>query len=159
MRLDQAGLRQFRLGVSHPRDRIGIRLGRQAEQRVPDHDAGVIIGGVRELGTAGGIANCIDALVGGLEVVIDDNTVAVLFDAGGFKIERLQDRCPPGRDKKMTAGDNLTAVADRDFNIAGAALDPRNRAAGADHHAFARQLLQHNGRALRIVLGQRLRRF
>ena len=64
LRLGQAGLRQLGIGVGHPRDCVVVHLDRQAEQRVPDHQAGVIIGGVGELQLPGrDVADRVDAAV------------------------------------------------------------------------------------------------
>src|ERR1017187_10672406 len=41
--LGQSGLRELRLGVGHPWDNVIVHFDRQTEQRIPDHQAGVII--------------------------------------------------------------------------------------------------------------------
>ena len=65
LRLGQSGLRQFGIGIGHPRNGVVVDPHRQAEQRVPDHQAGVIIGGMRELQLPGGdVADRVDAPIG-----------------------------------------------------------------------------------------------
>ena len=68
-------MRQLRIGVGHARDEIVVGLDRQPEQRVPDDEAGVIVGGVGELRPASGVADGIDALVAGPEPAVDHDAV------------------------------------------------------------------------------------
>ena len=77
-------------------------LHRQAEQRVPDHQAGVIIGGVGELQLSGrDVADRIDAPVGGLEPLVHHDAGAVVRDAGGVEIEPVGRRLAAGGDQQM----------------------------------------------------------
>ncbi len=59
--LGEADIGEFRVGIGDPGDMPGIDLGRQAEQRAADDDAGVVVGDVRELQPAGDIADGEDA--------------------------------------------------------------------------------------------------
>ena len=95
-----AGLRQFRIGIGHPWHGVVVDLDRQAEQRVPDHQAGVIIGGVGELQLPRrDVADRIDAPVGGLEPLVHHDAGAIVFDAGGFEIEPVDRRLAAGGDQ------------------------------------------------------------
>ncbi len=97
LRLGEAGLRQLRLGIGHPRNGVHVHLHRQAEQRVPDHQAGMIVGGVGELRLAGGdIADGVDAPVAGLQLAIDRDAGAVVAHAGRFE-DRGRRPWPCGR--------------------------------------------------------------
>ena len=102
LRLGQAGLSQFRIGIGHPRNAIVVHLDRQAEQRIPDHQAGVIIGGVGELQLPGrAVADRIDAPVAGFEPLVHRDAGAVIFDAGGFEVEPVDGRLAAGGDQQM----------------------------------------------------------
>ena len=81
---------------------------RQPEQRVPDHQAGVIIGGMGELQLAGGgIADGVDAAVAGLELAVDGDAGVVVAHAGGFEAETVERRLAAGGDQQMRAFDGL----------------------------------------------------
>ena len=68
--LGQADLGKLGVGIDDARDDAGAGVGLQPEQRVPDDDAGVIIGEVGECRAADHVADGIDAAVGGLELVV-----------------------------------------------------------------------------------------
>ena len=113
LRFGDAGLRQLRLGIGHPWNDVVVHAHRQAEQRVPDHQAGVIIGGVGELQLSGRtVADGVDAPVAGLELRVHRDAGAVIANAGRIQIEPLDRRLAPGGDQQMTAFDCLlVAVA------------------------------------------------
>src|SRR3972149_5719660 len=72
--LGQPALRQFRLGIGHPRNDVVVHAHRKTEQRIPDHQTGVIIGGMGELQLSRRtVADRIDASVGGLEFLVYHN--------------------------------------------------------------------------------------
>src|SRR5262249_44799845 len=58
-----AGLGQLRVSENDARQELSVLAYRQAKERVPDHQAGVVVGDVGELCSSGNVANGIDALV------------------------------------------------------------------------------------------------
>ena len=122
--LGHADLRQLGIGIGDPRQRAVIDLGRQAEQRVADDDAGVIAGDMGELRPARDIADGIDAAVGGAQAPVDDERAALVRrDPGLVEVEPGEVGAPPGRDQQMRALDALLAGAvgdDGDDALAGA---------------------------------------
>ena len=102
-------MRQFRIGEGDPRNRVLVDLAGEAKQRIPDHQPGMIVGDVGELRPARGVANGVDAPVGGAQVPVDPHALAVVADAGPVETEII-DICPPaGRDQQMAALDCLLA--------------------------------------------------
>ena len=122
--LGQADMGELGIGEGHPRDDVLVHLHGQAKQRVPDDEAGMIVGEVGELPPARDVADGIDAPVGGLEPLVDDDPAAVVCDAGLLEAETVGVRAAAGRDQEMAALDRLLAVA-----VAHHDLDPRVRRA------------------------------
>jgi hypothetical protein len=60
LNLDQARMGEFGIGAGHPGQRGVVQLRGQAEQRVPDHDAGVAVGDMRALRFPGDVADRMD---------------------------------------------------------------------------------------------------
>ena len=89
--LGQTDLRQFGIGIHHPRNMHGAHIGLQPEQRVLDHDAGVIVGEVGELLTADGIADGVDFPVGRLELLVDLDAAIGVRDAGAIRDSAASD--------------------------------------------------------------------
>ena len=96
---------QFRIGVGHPGQRRVIDLGRQPEQHVPDHDAGVVAGDVGELRPAGHVADREDAAVGGAETGVGLDALGRELDAGGFEAEAVDIGLAAGGDQQVRAFD------------------------------------------------------
>ena len=71
-------LGELRIGECDPGHRVVVGFDRQAEQRVPDHQSGMIIGDMGELQRACGVADRIDALVGGAQALVDDDAVRAM---------------------------------------------------------------------------------
>ena len=76
LRFGQADMRQFRIGKGDPRNRVRLDLAGEAKQRIPDHEPGMIVGAVGELWPAGGVANGVDAPIGGAQVPVDPHALA-----------------------------------------------------------------------------------
>src|SRR5262249_40103735 len=87
LRLREADMGEFRVGEGHARDHVVVRLHPQAEQRVPQHQASVVVGEVGELPAPGGVADGVDAAVAGLQGAVHDDAGAVALDAGAFEVE------------------------------------------------------------------------
>ena len=127
-----------------------------AEQRVPDHELGVIGGEMGGFRPDGHVADGVDALVGGAQPPVDVDAVRLVADAGGIEIEIFDIRPAPGGDENMTAGDGLRPVGRRDVD-----LDPRQHAphlrdgdTDAQRNAFAFERVEHDGGAFGIVARQ-----
>src|SRR5690606_15432177 len=83
----------------------------QPEQRVPDHQSGVVIGDVGELQLArGAVADRVDAAVRGLQLAVHSDAGAVVTHAGRFEIEPIDAWLAASRDQQMRALDCLGAA-------------------------------------------------
>ena len=135
---------------------------RQAKQRVPDDEAGVIVGEMGELPPARDVADGIDAPVGGLEPLVDHDPVAVAGDAGLLERETVRVRPAAGRDQEMAACDRLLRRRRRERR-------PRSSAPVASTRTTATLLrmstpsrasaVEHDVGAFGVFARERLRRF
>ncbi len=114
LRLRHPRLSQLRIGEGHPRYRIPIHLRALAEQRIPDDDARVIVGGMGERRPAGHVAHGIDPPVAGLERPVHAQRVADATQPSPLHVQFLRIGAAPGRDQKMAAGDGLLAAGATD---------------------------------------------
>ena len=85
--LAEAHLRQFGLAVGNMRQRPVVDPGRQAEERVAQHDAGLVGGGVSELRSDGGVADGVDPPVAGAQPAVDGDAGGAVLDTGALEIE------------------------------------------------------------------------
>src|SRR5258707_8369 len=73
----------------------------QPEQRIPDHDPGMIERDMGELRAARGVADRERAPVGRAQPAIDGDASDARLDAGGGEVERSGVRTPTGGDQQM----------------------------------------------------------
>ena len=132
--LQEADLGEFRIGMGHRRYGVRIEADVLAEQRVPDHELGMIDGEMRGFRPDGHIADRIDALVGGAKPPVDDDAVGLIADAGQVEIERFDIRPAPRGHQNMTAGDGLGPLRRRDVDLE---LGPARAGRGRYRHRGA----------------------
>ena len=150
----QAHLRQFGVGVRHPRDyRAGLH--RQSEQRVADDEPGVITRHMGELQPARHIANRIDFVVAGLQANVDGDALFREGNSSRLQIEFLDIGLASGGDQQMRAMDGAV-VPGFDCHAIPGLRHPLYRRAGENPDAFGFEPFQDDGGEFRIVLGQRL---
>ena len=82
---------------------------RKAEQRVPDDEPGLVNGDVGEFRPARDVADRVDALVAGAQLLVDGDAVRLVADAGGIESEILDVRPASRGDQEMRAFDRLLA--------------------------------------------------
>ena len=87
--LGQPDLGELGIGVGDPGQRPVIDLGGQPEQRVPDHDPGMVERDMGELRSAGDIADGKGAAVGGAQPGIDGDPFCGRLDPRGGEVERF----------------------------------------------------------------------
>src|SRR5262249_94258 len=136
LRLGQTDLREVRVGVGDAGYRSGTGAGPQAEQRVSDHDARMIVGEMGELCVADHVADGIDARICGLELLVHLDAASVVDDAGTLEAQALDVRLPPGSDQQMAAFDDIGLALLADMHAA-----PLH---GAFHALDSRALVQHD---------------
>ena len=144
---------QFRIGVGDPGQRRVIDLGRQAEQDVADHDAGMIAGDVGELRPAGGVADREDAAVGGAQAGIDlmplgENSMPAASRPRPATLARR-----PAATSRSDAFDP-GAVREHGGDAVAVALDAGDLDAFAEIDAFGCQAVADDGDQVGIVLRQ-----
>ena len=103
----QADMRQFGFGVRHPGHQSVVGVGRQPEQGTADDDAGMIVGHVCKLQTAGHVADGKDAAVGCAQALVDGDAVLVEFDFCRVQVEIAEIGFAPGCDQQVRAFDGL----------------------------------------------------
>src|SRR5208282_4675477 len=127
----QSDLGEFGIGIGDPGQCPVIDLGRDAEQRVADHDAGMIEGDVGKLRPAGDVADGKGPAVCRAQLCIDGNTLCGRSNSGRREIERLDRRAPSRGDQQMRARDLLAArkanADDLSVALDAGDLDPRVR--------------------------------
>ena len=117
LRLGEPSLRDFRVGVGDARDDPGPRPHRQAEQRAPHHEAGMIAGEMGELHAADRVADGVDAAVRHrTKVAADDDAGAGHLDPAGPGVEAVEIGAAPGCDEEMAPG-YLRAVGEADHDV------------------------------------------
>src|SRR6266851_6842672 len=159
--LGHADLGELRVGIGDPGQGAIIDLGRQAEQRVANDDAGVVAGDVRELRPARRIADGIDASVGGAQPGVNDESAALVRpDPGLVEVEAGQIGAAAGRHQDMRAFDPplAGAVLEHDGDTAAGALDAADLDARRAGDAIGDEMLDQQLRQFRIVLGENARR-
>src|ERR1043166_4051185 len=160
LRLRQPDVGKLGVGVGDPWDDGLVGARAQAEQHVPDDDPGVVIRRVGELQPARHVADRVDAAVAGAQPFVDEDAARPGLDAGSSKVEAVEVRAPAGRDKQMARLDRLLLVRRRhDDAQLRAAFDAQNAGAGTDADALARELIEQDRGAFRIVVGERGRGF
>jgi hypothetical protein len=132
---------------------VGALPCRQAEQRRPDHDAGLIPRHMGELQPARCIADGMDPPVGGAQAGIDRDALWAGLDARLGKPQRLGLHPPARRDQQMGAGDG--AAVGQMHGHPRAARDPCRSGLFADRDALGAQRGEHHGRRLGVVAAQR----
>ena len=120
--LGQAGLCQFRIGVGDPGQRRVIDLGRQPEQRVADHDAGLIAGDMGETRPTGHVTDRKDARGIGAQAPVDCDAVRPVRDPHLFEVESSDPRLAAGGDQQMRALDAGLLSLDRQRHAGRAVL-------------------------------------
>src|SRR5262249_19533971 len=99
LRLGLPDMGQLRIGEGHAPQNAQVDLGPQAEQPVPDHQPGLIVGDVGELRPAGGVADRVDAAVPArAQAPVDADGVAVVADAGAVEAKVFHVETPAGGD-------------------------------------------------------------
>ena len=78
----EADLGEFRIRMGHGRDGVMVEACLLAEQRVPDHELGMIGGEMGGFRPDGHVADGVDALVGGAQPPVDVDAVRLVADAG-----------------------------------------------------------------------------
>ena len=156
LRLGQADLRQFRIGIGDMRDMRGLGLGGQAQHGRADDDAGVVAGHMGELQPPRHVADGRGAAVGGPEAAVGLDAPLGGLDPGLVEGEPVDIGFAPHGDQQVGAG-KATPVLGRHLDGAGRAADLRCLRALGNLDAFRAQPVEHDGRQLRVVLPQRLR--
>src|SRR4029079_5847704 len=90
--------------------------GRQAEERFADDQAGLIIGGMRELKSARHVADRIGFAVAGPQTRIDGDALGGKGDAGLHEAEPLDVGPSPGCDQEVAADDLVWSAASGERN-------------------------------------------
>ena len=80
--LQEPDLGEFRIGMGHGRYGVMVEADPLAEQRVPDHELGMIGGEVGGFRPDCDVADRVDALVGGAQPPVDVDAVRLVADAG-----------------------------------------------------------------------------
>ena len=115
-------------------------------------------GGMGERRQAGDVADGIDAPVAGAEALVDHDAVRLMLDAGGLQIERLDVRPPADRHQQIGALDGfLGGAGQHDLDPLAQPPHPLDLDAASDRDALARERVEHDGRAFRVLLAERLR--
>ena len=143
-----ADLRQFRIRIGDPGKGAVIDLGRQAKERVTDHDPGMKAGDVGELRAAGDIADGVGAAIGGAQPGVHRNPAGVEGDAGHRQVEGFDGRAPARGDQQVRPDDQL-AIAKTDRNAVAVALDRGDFYARAQIDPFARKPAPREARSIR----------
>ncbi len=120
----------------------------------------MIVGHVRELQAADGIADRIDPAVAGLEPPADRYAASFMADAGGLQAEPLDIGAPSRRDQQMAGFDRVGAAGAFERQLdARSGRGPEHLGVRPDLDPLAGERIEHDGGAFRIVLGERARRF
>jgi hypothetical protein len=155
----QADACQFGVGVRAPRnDRRGLRP-LHPEDRVPQDDAGVVLGQVRELVAAGDIADRIDVSVGRAQPVVEHEASALDAHVGRVETEALDVRGAARGQQQVRSGEHAHGLVRRahgDTNIVLATSKANDRRAQMIAHALGAQLLHYDGGRVRILARQNL---
>src|SRR5262245_49365638 len=99
------------VGEGYPRYDLFVHPRRQPEQRVPDDEAGMVVGEMGELPAAHDVADGVDPRVRGLEPLVDEDPIAISGDAGALEGEIVGIGASAGRDQEMARRERLLAVA------------------------------------------------
>ena len=144
------------IGVGHPRQGAVVDPGRQPEQRVADHDAGMIAADMGELRPADRIADREDLPVARAQPRVDLDAVPVVVDACELEVHALDLRRPARGDEQVRPLDArrpaFARQAHRDA-VAGP-LDRLDLDLLAQHDAVRLERAAHHRGQLRIILRQ-----
>src|SRR5215510_2635523 len=146
------------VGESCPWDDGAVHRRRLAEQGPAQHDAGMVIGDVRELGAADHVADGKHPRVRSQEAPAHLDAAFVVLDTRSLKVETGNVGLPPGGNEKVgTLHEGRHAVL-RDVHIdePHAAGDALHQRAFTYLQALRAQPLQHHLGYFRVVLAQRL---
>ena len=158
--LGEPDLGQLGIGEGHTRNDVIVHRHAQPKQRVPNDEAGMVIGDMGELRAAGDVADCVNTPVLGLEPLVDPNAATVVNDAGRIEIQAVGLGGTAGCNQEMAAFNRLFAIGlahhDPDLGIHRFHTQHGNPTAKVD--AFVRDLTENDVCALRIFAGERLRR-
>ena len=151
---------QLRLGERDARNFIGVACSTGRRNiRCLISSAAWWLGAVGELRQPDDVADRIDAAVAGAEALVDGDAVVAVPDPCGIEVETLDVRPPAGRDQQIGALDGLLGGAgEHDLDPLAQRPHPLDLDAAADRDAFARQRIEHDRDAFRVLLGERLRR-
>src|SRR4051812_6561515 len=145
----------LRIRVGDPRDGRRVDPHGQAEQRVPDDEAGVVVRDVRELvgpaTRAGAVADGVDAAIRGAQPFVDRNAVAVEGDARGLESKAIRRGLATGGDEHVAAFDRprLVSLPQIHDDAVVAPLDAFNGDAGVELEAVPKEgALEHVGHFL-----------
>ena len=152
----QPGLRHLRIGEDDPRNRVIVRFGRLAQQRVLDHHPRLMDGFVGET-AAGNVADGINPAIGRAHLLVDSNAAGVVFDARRGKLEGAEIGRTARRDQQMACCNGFGTIGRRegDLHLPGLMQHSQHLDAGTHDDPLARELVQHDLHAFRIVIGQR----
>ena len=101
-----------KLRIGEGRARYGLRIepDGQPEERVADHEAGLMVGRLGPVPAAGDVADGIDAAVGRLQAPVDPDAMLVVFDFGSLKPQTDHIGPASARQQEVAARDRLLAV-------------------------------------------------
>ena len=106
-RFRQPDVGELGFGIRHPGHRTVLHLGRQLEQDVLQHDAGVVRRNVGELKAADDVADGIHPLVARAQPRVDLDALLAVLDAGGLEPEAIDIGATPGGDQHVTTCNSL----------------------------------------------------
>ena len=147
---------QLRIGVGDPRHGMVLDLGRQPEQRVLDHHAGVMRRHVGELRAARDVADRVHPLVAGAQARVDLDARCAVLDAAGLEIEAVDVGAPARGHQHVAAGDAPfdAVVLERKGDAVAVPSDGSDFGPLAQVDAFGAQPIAHHRDRVGIVLGQ-----
>ena len=149
--LGQSDLGKLRVGVDDAGNRRGADIGPQAEQRILDDDAGVIIGEMGEFRAADHVADRIDAAIRGLELLVHLDAVLGELDAGAIEAQRFDVRFAAGGDEEMRSLDDggLAVLVEMHGDALHRALDALDPGVGIEHDLRVLEPLHQDARSFR----------
>src|SRR5262245_38460621 len=146
------------VGESCPWDDGAVHRRRLEEQGSAQHDAGMVIGDMRELGAADHVADGKYPRVRRHKAPADLDAALVVFDARSLEVEVGNVGQPPGGNEKMGPlhHGRRAVLGDVHIDEPRAPGDALHQCTFAYLHAFRTQALQHHLGYLWVILAQRL---